>query len=99
MTPVAMQQIPNTHQWTNWEKVFFMQPMQQLCGTTVEEWLEAVFSLWSVQRCDKQDKSGVEVVGRQSPASKGLYTAAEKAMALESITRQQPVKIQHTEKT
>jgi hypothetical protein len=35
---------------------------------------------------------------RQSPASKDRNTEAEEAMALEAITRRQPVKIQQTEK-
>jgi hypothetical protein len=36
---------------------------------------------------------------RQSQASKDMNTEAEEATALEAITRQQPVKIQQTEKT
>jgi hypothetical protein len=36
---------------------------------------------------------------RRSPASKGVNTEVEKATALEAVTRQQPVKIQQTEKT
>jgi hypothetical protein len=35
---------------------------------------------------------------RQLPASKGVNTEAEEAKALEAVTRQQPVKIQLTEK-
>jgi hypothetical protein len=40
-----------------------------------------------------------ELVVRQSPASKDMDTEAEEAMALEAVTRRQPVKIQQTEKT
>jgi hypothetical protein len=36
---------------------------------------------------------------RQSLASKDVNTEAEKATALEAVTRRQPVKIQQTEKT
>jgi hypothetical protein len=36
---------------------------------------------------------------RQSPVSKDVNTEAEKATALEAVTRRQPVKIQQTEKT
>jgi hypothetical protein len=41
----------------------------------------------------------LSLVVRQSPASKGVNTEAEEAMALEAVTRRQPVKIQQTEKT
>jgi hypothetical protein len=40
----------------------------------------------------------VELVMRQSLASKGVNTEAEEATALEAVTRRQPVKIQQTEK-
>jgi hypothetical protein len=40
-----------------------------------------------------------ELVVRQSPASKNVNTEAEKATALEDVTRQQPVKTQQTKKT
>jgi hypothetical protein len=53
----------------------------------------------SVLRCYKQDKSRFQLVIRQSPAKKGMNTGAEKATALEAVTRRQPVKIQQTEKT
>jgi hypothetical protein len=36
---------------------------------------------------------------RQSPASNDVNTEAEKATALEAVTRRQPMKIQQTEKT
>jgi hypothetical protein len=36
---------------------------------------------------------------RQSPASKDVNTEAEEAMALEAVTRRQPVKIELTVKT
>jgi hypothetical protein len=35
---------------------------------------------------------------RESPASKDVNTEVEKAMALEAVTKQQPLKIQQTEK-
>jgi hypothetical protein len=35
---------------------------------------------------------------RQSPASKDVNTEAEEAMAVEAVTRRQPMKIQQTEK-
>jgi hypothetical protein len=40
-----------------------------------------------------------ELVVRQSLASKDTNPEAEEAMALEAVTRRQPVKIQQTEKT
>jgi hypothetical protein len=55
-TPVVRQQIPNTHQRTNWEEVFSTQSVRQLRAETLEL-LEAVFSMRPVSRCYKQDKS------------------------------------------
>jgi hypothetical protein len=52
-----------------------------------------------VPRCYKQDKYRVQLVGRESPASKGVNTEAEEATALEAVARRQPVKTQHTEKS
>jgi hypothetical protein len=40
-----------------------------------------------------------ELVVRQSPASKNVNTKIEEAMALEAVTRRQPVMIQQTERT
>jgi hypothetical protein len=40
-----------------------------------------------------------ELFVRQSPASKDVNMEAEEAMALEAVTRRQPVKIQQTEET
>jgi hypothetical protein len=57
--PVARQQIPNTHQWTNWEEVFSMLSVIQLLDATIEELLEAVFSMLSVPRCCKQNKTRI----------------------------------------
>jgi uncharacterized membrane protein len=51
--PVAKQQIPNTHQWTNWEAVFSTMSVGQLRQATIEL-LVTVFSMQSVQ-----DKSRV----------------------------------------
>jgi hypothetical protein len=56
---VARQQIPNTHEWTNWEAVFSEQLLQQLCDATIEELLREVFSVRSMPRCYKQESSRV----------------------------------------
>jgi hypothetical protein len=53
-----MQQIPNTHQWTNWEAVFSTQYVQRLHDVKIL-FLEAVFSIRSVPICYKQDKSKI----------------------------------------
>jgi hypothetical protein len=52
------------------------------------ELLEAVFSMLSLPRCYKQDKSRV---------SKGVNTEVEGSTVLEAVTRQRVVKIQQTE--
>jgi hypothetical protein len=57
--PVARQQIPNTHQWTNWEEVFYTLSVPQLYDVTIEELLGAMFYMRSVPRCYKQDNSTV----------------------------------------
>jgi hypothetical protein len=49
--PVARQQIPNKHQWANWEVVFYKRTVRQLRNTTVEELLEKVFYVQFVPRC------------------------------------------------
>jgi hypothetical protein len=56
-TPVARQQIPNTHQSTNWEEVLSTQPVWQLRGATIEELLEAMFSTRFASRCYNPEKS------------------------------------------
>jgi hypothetical protein len=48
----------------------------------------------SMPRCYKQDNSRVQLVVRQSPASKHLNTEAEEVTALEAVIRRQSVKIQ-----
>jgi hypothetical protein len=53
---VARQQIPNTHQW---EVVFSTRSVQQLCEVKIEELMGEVFSVRSVPRCYKQDKSKI----------------------------------------
>jgi hypothetical protein len=63
------------------------------------ELFEAVFSMRSVPRCYKQDKSRIYSVVRYSPSSKDVNTEDEEATALEAVTRRQPVKIQQAEKT
>jgi hypothetical protein len=54
---VARQQSPNMHQWTNGEEVLFARSVRQLRDATIEELLEAVFSMQSMPRCYKQDES------------------------------------------
>lgn len=51
----------------------------QLRETTIVTLLKTAFSVRSLPRCLKQDKSRIYSVGRQSPASKGLNTQAEEA--------------------
>jgi hypothetical protein len=38
-SPVARQQIPNKHQWTNRQEVFSMRTVRQMCDATIEELL------------------------------------------------------------
>jgi hypothetical protein len=73
--------------------------VRQLRDATIEEILRAALSMRSLPRCYKQDRSRIELVGRQSPASKNVNTEGEEATALEAVTRRQPVKIEQTEKT
>jgi hypothetical protein len=47
--------------------------------------LKAAFSMMSVLRCFKQGKSRVQLVVRQSPASKDVKAEAEEATALDNI--------------
>jgi hypothetical protein len=82
-----------------WGKVFSTRSVQQLRNATTEELFEAVFSMRSVPRCYNKDKSWFYLVGRESPASKGVNTEAEEATALEAVTRQRLLKTQHIEKT
>jgi hypothetical protein len=77
--------------------VFSKRSMRQLRDATIEL-LREVFPVRSLPRCFKQDKSRVQLVVRQSPASKGVNTAAEEATVFEAVTRRQPVKIQQNEK-
>jgi hypothetical protein len=51
------QQIPNTHQWTNWEAVFYMRSVQQLRDATIEDLLGEAFSVLAVPMCYKQEFS------------------------------------------
>jgi hypothetical protein len=53
--PVTKQQIPNMHQWTNWKKGVVYAVRAQLRDAT--ELLDEVYSMRSVPRCYKQDKS------------------------------------------
>jgi hypothetical protein len=74
--PVAGQHISNKHQSTNWEEVFSIRSVRQLRDTTMEL-LEALLSMQSVPRRYKQDKSRVQLVGRQSPGTKDVDTVTE----------------------
>jgi hypothetical protein len=56
-TPVAKQQVPNIHKWTNVEAVLSKRSVQHLRSSTTEELLEAVFFMWSAQRlCSSTDR-------------------------------------------
>jgi hypothetical protein len=44
---IARQQIPITHQWTNWKVMFSMTSVRQLRDATM---LETVFSMYSAPR-------------------------------------------------
>jgi hypothetical protein len=57
--PIARRHIPNMHKWTNWKDVSSTQPMRQLHDATTDELLGNVFSMQSVPRCYKQDKSRI----------------------------------------
>jgi hypothetical protein len=96
--PVTRQQIPNEHQLSNWEEISSTRSTRQLRDTTVKEMLEAVFSMRSGPSCYKQDKSRIQLAGRQSPVSKDVYTKTEELTALEAVTRQRLVKTQQTGK-
>jgi hypothetical protein len=71
--------------------VLSKQSVRQLHDARIEL-LEAVFSMRSVLRCYKQDKSRIQL--QESCRSvKDIDMEAEEAMALEAVTRQQLVKI------
>jgi hypothetical protein len=57
--PIARQEIPNVHKWANWEVVFSTWSVRQLRDATIENLLEAVFSMLSVPRYFKQDNSRI----------------------------------------
>jgi hypothetical protein len=78
-------------QWSNWEAVFSTWSVRQLRDATNEQ-LEELFSMFSMSRCYKQDKSTVYWTVRESPASKNVNTEAEEPTALEAVTRRQSVK-------
>jgi hypothetical protein len=65
---------------------------------TTEELLGDMFSMMSVPRCFKQEKYRVQLVVRQSPASKDVNTEAEGSTVLEAFTKQL-MKTQQNEKT
>jgi hypothetical protein len=58
-TAAARQQIPNKHQWTNSEAVFSAWSVRRLRDAKTEELMGEVFSVRSVPKCYKQDKSSV----------------------------------------
>jgi hypothetical protein len=58
-----------------------------------------MFSVLSILRCYKQDKSRVSSALRQSLASNDVSMEVEGSAALEAVTRQQMVKTQQIEKT
>jgi hypothetical protein len=86
--PVARQQIPNTHQCTKLAEVFPTRSVRQLRDATIEELLREVFSVKSVPRCYKQDKSRIWLVVRQSPSGKdvkwswGIYGIGNRYQAM-----------------
>jgi hypothetical protein len=82
-----------------WEEVFSMRSVRQLCEAKIKVLMGEVFSVRSVPRCYKQDNSKIELVVRQSSAIKDVNTEAEGLTALEAITRQRLAKTQQTEKT
>jgi hypothetical protein len=53
------QQIRNTQNWNNWEVFSSALSMQQLRPATIKELLGELFSVRSVSRCYKQDKSSL----------------------------------------
>jgi hypothetical protein len=75
------------HEWSKWEAVFSTKSVRQLCDATIEELLGEVFTVGSVPRCFKQAKSRVQLVVRQSPASKDVNTEVERSTALEAVTK------------
>jgi hypothetical protein len=58
--------------------------VRQLHDETIEL-LEAVFSMWSLPRCYKQET--FKLIVRRSPSSKDVNTEVEEAMALKAVTR------------
>jgi hypothetical protein len=60
--PIVRQQIFNMHQWTNWEVMFSMWCVRQLHDATVEELLEAVFSVVHSKAVSPDQPSSVQLV-------------------------------------
>jgi hypothetical protein len=86
-TPVSRQRF-----LTRINRLIGKRSARQLRDAAIEELLGEVFSVLSVPRCRKQDKCRVSLVMRQSSASNDVHTKAEKATALEAVTRQRLVK-------
>jgi hypothetical protein len=57
--PIARQQFLNMHQWSTWGAVFSTLSVWLLHDATAEELLQAVFSMRSMPRYYKQDKSRI----------------------------------------
>jgi hypothetical protein len=79
--------------------MFSTQSVRQVHDTTTEELLGEVFSVWSVLRCCKQDKSRIWLVLRQSPTSNDMSMEVEGSKVLEAIIKQWLMKTQQAEKT
>jgi hypothetical protein len=73
--------------------------LRQLRDVTTEELLREAFSVPFMPRCYKQEMSRIQLVVRQTTASKDVNADSEEVTELEAVTRQQPVKIQWTETT
>jgi hypothetical protein len=82
---VMASKFPNTHQWSNWEAVFSTHYVRQLRNATIKL-LEEMISMRSVPRCNKQDKSRVQIVVRELPASRGVNTEVEEVTVLVAVT-------------
>jgi hypothetical protein len=95
MTPVASQYIPNTHQWTNLEVMFFTRSDRQQRDAT-EELLGEMFSLLSASSCYKLEKPRVYLFWGQSPSGKNASNETEDIVGI--VTGQRLVKRQQTEK-
>jgi hypothetical protein len=67
--------------------VFSTRSVQQLRAAKVD-FFGAVFSMYPVPRCYKQDKSRIRVVVMESPARKDVNKEANGSTALGAVARQ-----------